>query len=119
MELIGKVADLNNQGIAQEKRSDIARAILCYEEHITLRWPATHACERLMVIYDRLKTFDEEIRVIQVAIEVFNTEKECRKTQGIDTANIEQAVNKYMSRLEKVLKKQEATGTSQAATADA
>jgi tetratricopeptide (TPR) repeat protein len=111
MDIIDKVCELNMQGIAYEKSGDIDSAILCYEENIKLRYAASHSYERLMAIYRRLKKVDEEIRVITVAIEVQQKEIERRKTLGVYTTNVEDLVNEYKARLERLFKKKQAHDT--------
>lgn len=73
---LAKTAENNNKGIAFEKSKDIESAIACYEENIKAGYPATHAFNRLIVIYRRRKQFADEIRVLNRAIEVFGSENE-------------------------------------------
>lgn len=61
----------NNDGIAFEKGGKIEEAIKVYEENIELGFPAMHSYTRLMIIYRRLKDYDNEQRVIRRAIEVY------------------------------------------------
>lgn len=61
----------NNDGIAFEKDGKIEEAIKVYEENIELGFPAMHSYTRLMIIYRRLKDYDNEQRVIRRAIEVY------------------------------------------------
>lgn len=61
----------NNDGIAFEKGGEIEEAIKVYEENIELGFPAMHSYTRLMIIYRRLKDYDNEQRVIRRAIEVY------------------------------------------------
>lgn len=61
----------NNDGIAFEKGGGIEEAIKVYEENIELGFPAMHSYTRLMIIYRRLKDYDNEQRVIRRAIEVY------------------------------------------------
>lgn len=70
-----KVLDLcvkrNTKGSEYEKAGKISMAIKTYEANIVDGChPALHAFERLMVIYRKQKKFEEEIRVIDRAIEV-------------------------------------------------
>jgi len=71
-------AERNNNGILFEKNGAIEDAIKVYEENIAMSYPATHAFERLMIIYRKLKKYNDEIRVIQRAIKVFSNENESR-----------------------------------------
>lgn len=61
----------NNSGIHYEKEGKIEEAIKVYEENIELGFPAMHSYTRLMIIYRRLKDYDNEQRVIRRAIEVY------------------------------------------------
>lgn len=81
---LAKCVRLNNDGIAYEKEGDIEGAIMCYEENIRGTYPATHSYERLMVFYRRQKDYDNEIRVIHRAIEVFSSENERRAALAIE-----------------------------------
>ncbi len=71
-------AKLNNIGKIQEKEGKIKSAIRTYEKNIALAYPATHSFDRLMKLYRKLKDFDNELRVIQIAIDVFTKENERR-----------------------------------------
>lgn len=76
--MIFETARLNNEGIVFERNGEIEKAIEVYEEAILIGYSATHAYDRLMIIYRRLKRYDDEIRVIYRAIEVFTKENEKR-----------------------------------------
>jgi len=106
MDIIGRVAHLNNQGIVFEKGGEIDRAIQCYENNIKLCWPATHSYDRLTVIYDRQKRYNDEIRVIKIAIDVFSNERVRRQKNGVFAGDIEQLIQKYEKRLSKTLIKE-------------
>src|ERR671925_453824 len=98
-DISNQVADLNTQGVTHEKGGDLESAIRCYEDNIQLRYAATHAYDRLIVIYRRRGQLDEAMRVINVAIDVFTKEIERRTTLGVYTANIEETVDQYRRRL--------------------
>lgn len=70
--VLGKVVSNNLQGKEFEKSGDIQSAIILYEENIATLYPALHAYERLMIIYHRLKDYENEKRVIDIAIQVFD-----------------------------------------------
>lgn len=79
-----RTATLNNRGIAYEKDGKIDLAISTYEKNIEGDCcPATHSFDRLMVLYRRQKDYDNEIRVILKAIDVFTEENERRARQAI------------------------------------
>lgn len=71
--------ELNNRGVELEKAGEIAAAISTYEECIKLRYPATHAYYRLMVLYRKAKDTVKEERVIRVAIDVFPNEEKYKE----------------------------------------
>jgi len=89
--IFAKTVELNNAGIEFEKNGDISSAILVYEENIELRYPATHSYERLMILYRKMKDAENEIRVINIAIDVFSKYH-----------NYRDIVAKYKNRLEKL-----------------
>lgn len=66
---------LNNQGISQEKAGDEEAAITTYEECIKTGYPATHAYDRLLVLYRKRKDYISEKRVCQLAIGTFKNEQ--------------------------------------------
>lgn len=68
-----KCAELNNKGMAQEKSGDIDLAIETYEENIKGGYPALHSYERLMILYRKRKDYQNELRVIEIALQVFTS----------------------------------------------
>lgn len=64
----------NNKGIAYEKEGNIKFAIKIYEKNLEIGYPATHSYNRLMIIYHKEKRYEDEIRVIKKAIEVFSSD---------------------------------------------
>jgi tetratricopeptide (TPR) repeat protein len=71
-ELLSKTAERNNLGIAAEKNGEIEKAIEYYEQNIKDGYPAIHSFSRLMILYHKRKQYQEEIRVIDIAIELFS-----------------------------------------------
>lgn len=74
-----KCAELNNKGMAQEKSGNIDLAIETYEENIKGGYPATHSYDRLMILYRKRKDYQNELRVIDAALEVFKREYDQEK----------------------------------------
>ncbi|MDR0605706.1 MAG: tetratricopeptide repeat protein [Bacteroidales bacterium] len=70
--ILQQTAALNNKGIELEKQGKIDEAIEVYEENIKLKERATHAYERLMILYHKRGDFENEKRVIKVAINVYS-----------------------------------------------
>jgi tetratricopeptide (TPR) repeat protein len=69
--LLNQTARLNNKGIAYEKEGKIKQAINVYEKNIELGYPAHRSFQRLMILYRKAKDYDNEMRVIERAIEIF------------------------------------------------
>lgn len=68
---LSQCAKRNNKGITFEKAGKIKSAIRVYEENITDGYPAHHSYKRLMILYHKQKDYENEIRVIERALEVF------------------------------------------------
>lgn len=77
-DLLSSTAALNNQGIKEEKALNYDKAIELYEENIKGRYPATHSYERLMILYHKRKDYINEIRVTEIALNVFSIENKER-----------------------------------------
>lgn len=73
-----------NLGIDFEKRKNINEAILSYEESIAFRIAATHPYNRLIVIYNKRKDYNNALRVVKLAIEIFTNENIRRATNLIN-----------------------------------
>lgn len=86
--LLSETARLNSLGIEYEKEGDIDRAIHAYEENINLGYPATHAFERLRILYRRLGDNNNMKRVLKRYAEVF----------GYDNEWVEAQYNRYKKR---------------------
>ena len=89
VQLLNRTAELNNRGREQEKKGDITGAIQTYEQNIKMGYAATYSFERLMILYRKMKDYDNEERVIKKAIAIFSDNTLLRK---------------YRDRLEKVRK---------------
>lgn len=63
--------DRNLKGIKLEKAGNVNKAIKLYEMNIKENFYGNHPYDRLAIIYRRNKQYDEEIRVLEKAIEVF------------------------------------------------
>lgn len=76
----------------------IDEAINVYEKSIIYRLPLKHPYERLAILYRKRKDYENEIRVIKIAIEVFMKENERRANMVIDEDN--SMYNQVMQALE-------------------
>lgn len=70
---LNETANNNNIGIDFEKKGNIPNAIEAYERNLEIAYPALHSYERLMILYRREKRYEDEIRVIEKAINDFST----------------------------------------------
>ena len=84
---INETAKKNSLGIDFEKNGDVESAIKIYEEVISRKYPATHAFDRLMVLYRKKKDIVNEIRIIKIAIDVFTKENNHRAELAIKENN--------------------------------
>ena len=66
------------------KEDMINEAIAVYEKAIIPQLPATHPYDRLMILYRKKKDYDNEIRIIKIAISVFMKENERRAGRAIE-----------------------------------
>lgn len=71
-------------GINLEKEGMINEAISVYEKAIIPQLPTTHPYDRLMTLYRKKKEYENEIRVIKLAISVFMKENERRAGRVIE-----------------------------------
>lgn len=71
-------------GIDLEREGMIDEAIKVYEKSIISKLPIKHPYERLAILYRKKKDYENEIRVIKTAIEVFMKENERRANRVID-----------------------------------
>ena len=84
-------ARLNNKGKEHEKAGKISLAIKTYEKNIEGDCClASHSFTRLMVLYRQQKDFDNEIRVIEKAIDLFGSD-----------SRYDGDIEKWIARLEK------------------
>jgi tetratricopeptide (TPR) repeat protein len=67
-----KATTRNLQGISFEQQGRIDEAIDLYEQNVSLKFDGSHPYTRLAIIYRRRKQYDDEIRVIEKAISVFD-----------------------------------------------
>ena len=80
MQIRSKCYELNNLGEEQEKSGDIDLAIETYEENIkSCHIQAHHSYDRLMILYRKRKDYQNELRVIDAALEVFKGEYDQEK----------------------------------------
>ncbi len=64
-------ADINLKAMELEKQGEIDTAIALYETNISHRFDGNCPYDRLAIIYRKKKDYDNEIRVLETAIDVF------------------------------------------------
>ena len=82
-----KSSRLIHAGIDLEKEKMINEAIAVYEKVIVSRLPIKHPYERLAILYRKRKDYENEIRVLKIAIDVFMKENEKRAGRVTDENN--------------------------------
>ena len=83
-EVLNENSRLIKLGVDLEKEGMINEAIAVYEKAIIPQLPATHPYDRLMILYRKKKDYDNEIRIIKIAISVFMKENERRAGRAIE-----------------------------------
>jgi GNAT superfamily N-acetyltransferase len=101
--IFNKQSERNLKGEELEKQGNIKGATMFYEQNIKEGFPGTHPYDRLRILYEKQKNYEEEIRVINRAIEVFddlylNCDIEIKKELYLETAQ------KYKRKLKKISK---------------
>jgi tetratricopeptide (TPR) repeat protein len=99
-DIFNKQAQRNLKGKEFEKQGDKESAAALYELNVKESFPGTHPYDRLTIIYRKQKNYEDEKRIINRAIEVFNNlylncDIDIRKELYLNT------VEKYKNRLEK------------------
>lgn len=80
---LGETCENNNRGIELEKLGQIDEAIKVYEKNISIGYLATHAYERLRIIYKRRKDPANELRVLRAGIALFEPANDERFRQAL------------------------------------
>lgn len=66
-----QAVDNNRRGMSCEKSGNIDKAITYYEKNVTNRFEGNRPYDRLAIIYRKRKDYDNEVRVLETAIDVF------------------------------------------------
>jgi tetratricopeptide (TPR) repeat protein len=66
-----KVEERNNEARQEEQAGNLQRAIKLYEQNIREEYADEYAFERLMIIYRKQKQYKDELRVINLGIDLF------------------------------------------------
>ena len=88
--------DRNLNSIEKEQKREIEVAIKEYEQNIDEGFEGNHPYDRLAIIYRKNKDYDNEIRVLNRGIEIFN-----RLSKSSPRQDIKPKLEKFKKRLEK------------------
>lgn len=77
--LFEKSVDNNLTGRELEKSGKIDEAIELYERNVSNRFEGNYPYDRLAIIYRKRRDYDNEIRVLRTAVEVFENNQSTRK----------------------------------------
>ena len=91
-----KLVNRNIKGIKHEKEGRVDLAIKLYEKNITDNFDGSHPYNRLAIIYRKQKDYQNEIRVLNKAINMFS---DLMSTSP--RLDIEPKLEKFKKRLEK------------------
>ncbi|MFC7062746.1 tetratricopeptide repeat protein [Halobacillus seohaensis] len=94
------IVDRNLKGRELEKEGYVDNAIEFYEKNVEERCEGNHPYDRLAIIYRRRKQYDEEIRVLKRAIDVFQSLESSSPRQDVSPK-----LQKFQERLEKAKEK--------------
>ncbi|WP_429968168.1 hypothetical protein [Enterococcus sp. AZ046] len=77
--LFEKSVENNLTGRELEKSGKIDEAIELYERNVSNRFEGNYPYDRLAIIYRKRRDYDNEIRVLRTAVEVFENNQSMRK----------------------------------------
>jgi len=91
-----KQVDRNLKGKEYEQKGEIELAVKEYEQNVTERFDGSHPYNRLAIIYRKKKDYDNEIRILNIAIEIYSELSKDSPRQDADPK-----LEKFRERLEK------------------
>lgn len=96
-QLMFSTARLNNKGIELEKAGDIQSAIKVYEENVKLYednvdigFLARHQYDRLIILYHKLKDYENEKRILNKAVVLFPDDTGYKKKLAVLNGSFEE-----------------------------
>jgi len=93
--------DRNLKGIRLEKSGRSDEAILLYEKNVNEHFIGNHPYDRLAIIYRKRKQYDDETRILQIAILVY--EKQVASASGVSKEFVSTKLERFKKRLTKAL----------------
>jgi tetratricopeptide (TPR) repeat protein len=98
-----KQALRNLKGIELEKNGEVDRAIELYEKNIEEGFDGSHSFDRLAIIYRKKGLENDEIKVLQKAISVFEDKIKVYEVENNPLEPIEsKKLEKFKERLKKI-----------------
>lgn len=76
--------DRNLKGKEHEQIGEIKLAIKEYEENVKERFEGSHPYNRLAIIYRKKKDYDNEIRILTIAIQIYTELSKDSPRQDVD-----------------------------------
>ena len=92
--LLFETSERNNLGISLEKTGLVYDAIEVYEENVKDNYPATHSYDRLIILYVKLKNYNNASRVLQKYIKVFSNQNEERFNKALSNPKNRKYIDK-------------------------
>jgi len=89
--------DRNLKGKEYEQTGEVILAIKKYEENVKERFEGSHPYNRLAIIYRKKKDYDNEIRILNIAIHIYTELSKDSPRQDVDPK-----LEKFRIRLKKV-----------------
>lgn len=97
--------DRNLKGKEYEQTGEVELAIKEYEENVKEVFEGSHPYNRLAIIYRKKKDYDNEIRILNIAIEIYTELSTDSPRQDVDPKLV-----KFIKRLEKAKELQKSVG---------
>lgn len=94
--IFDQMVDNNLKGIELEKKGNIDEAIKLYEFNIKHDFDGNHPYDRLAIIYRKQEDYNNEIRVLNHAVNVFT-----RLQKSTKRRDVKPKLEKFKTRLEK------------------
>lgn len=89
--------NINQKGMQCEKDQDIPNAIKYYEQCLQHKFEGSHPYRRLAILYRKQKDYDNEIRVLETAISIFND----IRSKGNRELELSKKITDFQNRLDK------------------
>ena len=96
----------NLEGIELERKANIEDVVRLYEQNVADEFDGTRPYKRLVIIYRKKRQFDDEIRILKKAIQIFE-DISLNRPQGMWSPEFNHRFIKPINEFKKRLKKAE------------